>query len=65
VLGRIWDQNPTVAIVTLLAVLAGATWGTRLFDGLPLYGKRGDMLVYCCLALGLFFAFKLVVIGSL
>jgi hypothetical protein len=65
VLGRIWDQNPTVAIVTLLAVLAGATWGTRLFDGLPLYGKRGDMLVYCCLALGLFFAFKLVVTGSL
>jgi hypothetical protein len=65
VLGRIWDQHPTVAIVTLLAALAGATWGTRLFDHLPLFGKRGDMLVYCCLALGLFFAFKLVVTGSL
>ncbi|MEK6210010.1 MAG: hypothetical protein AABM64_06505 [Pseudomonadota bacterium] len=64
-LGRIWDQHPTVAIVMLLAALAGATWGTRLFDRLPLYGKRGDMLVYCCLALGLFFAFKLVVTGSL
>ena len=65
VLGRIWDQNPTLAIMTLLAVLAGATWGTRLFDRLPLFGKRGDLLVYCCLALGLFFAFKLVVTGSL
>jgi hypothetical protein len=65
VLGRIWDQHPIVAIVTLLAALAGATWGTRLFDHLPLFGKRGDMLVYCCLALGLFFAFKLVVTGSL
>ena len=64
VLGRIWDQHPTAAIVTLLATLAGATWGTRLFERLPLYGKRGDMLVYCCLALGLFFAFKLVVTGS-
>jgi hypothetical protein len=64
VLGRIWDQHPTAAIVTLLAALAGATWGTRLFERLPLYGKRGDMLVYCCLALGLFFAFKLVVTGS-
>ena len=64
VLGRIWDQHPTAAIVTLLATLAGATWGTRVFDRLPLYGKRGDMLVYCCLALGLFFAFKLVVTGS-
>ena len=65
VLGRIWDQHPTVAIVTLLAALAGAMWGTRLFDRLPLFGKRGDILVYCCLASGLFFAFKLVVTGSL
>ncbi len=64
-LGQIWDQHPTVAIMTLLAALAGAIWGTRLFDRLPLFGKRGDMLVYCCLALGLFFAFKLVVTGSL
>lgn len=64
VLWRIWDQHPIAAIVTLLATLAGATWGTRLFERLPLYGKRGDMLVYCCLALGLFFAFKLVVTGS-
>ncbi len=64
-LGRIWDQNPTLAILTLLAVLAGATWGTRLFDRLPMFGKRGDVLVYCCLALGLFFAFKLAVTGTL
>lgn len=65
VLGSIWEQHPAAAIVTLLAALAGATWGTRLFDRLPMFGKRGDMLVYCCLALGLFFAFKLVVTGSL
>ena len=65
VLGGIWDQHPTVAIVALLAGLAGATWGTRMFDRLPMFGKRGDLLVYGCLALGLFFAFKLVVTGSL
>ena len=65
VLGRIWDQHPVAAIVTLLAALAAGTWGTRMFERLPLFGKRGDMLVYCCLALGLFFAFKLVVTGSL
>lgn len=65
VLGGIWDQHPTMAIVTLLTVLAGAIWGTRLFDHIPMFGKRGDMLVYCCLALGLFFAFKLLVTGSL
>ncbi len=65
VLGRIWEQHPMAAVATLLAGLAGATWGTRLFNRLPLYGKRGDMLVYCCLALGLFFAFKFMVTGSL
>ena len=65
VLGGIWDQYPTVTIVAILTALAGAIWGTRLFDRLPLFGRRGDMLVYCCLALGLFFAFKLVVTGSL
>ncbi len=64
VLGRIWEQHPMAAVATLLAGLAGATWGTRLFNRLPLYGKRGDMLVYCCLALGLFFAFKFMVTGS-
>lgn len=64
VLGQIWEQHPIAAIVVLLATLAGGTWGTRLLEHLPLYGKRGDMLVYCCLALGLFFAFKLVVTGS-
>jgi hypothetical protein len=65
VLGRVWEQHPMAAVATLLAGLAGATWGTRLFNRLPLYGKRGDMLVYCCLALGLFFAFKFMVTGSL
>ena len=65
VLGGIWDQHPTMAIVVLFTALAGATWGTRLFDRIPMFGKRGDMLVYCCLALGVFFAFKLMVTGSL
>ena len=64
VLGQIWNQYPTAAIVTVVVTVAGASWSTRLFERMPLYGKRGDMLVYCCLALGLFFAFKLVVTGS-
>ena len=64
VLGHVWDQHPTAAIVTLLAAVAGAIWGSRLIERLPMFGKRGDMLVYSCLALGLFFAFKLVVTGS-
>src|SRR5262245_55955188 len=62
--GRIWSEHPVAAIVVCVVALASAMWGTRFFERLPLFGKRGDMLVYCCLALGLFFAFKLIVTGS-
>lgn len=64
-LDRIWDQHPAMAIVTVLAIPVIATWAKRLVDHLPLFGKRGDVLVYCCLALGVFFAFKLAVTGTL
>jgi hypothetical protein len=63
--GQIWSQNPTMAIMTALAALVAALWVKRFFEHLPMFGKRGDILVYSCLALGLFFAFKLVVTGSL
>jgi len=63
--GQIWAQHPVMAIVACVAGLAAGLWGTRFFERLPLFGKRGDMLVYACLALGMFFAFKLVVTGSL
>lgn len=64
-LGQIWSHNPTMAIMTALAALVAGLWAKRLFEHLPMFGKRGDMLVYGCLALGLFFAFKLAVTGSL
>jgi hypothetical protein len=63
--GQVWSRHPVAAILFCIAIVATALWGTRFFERLPLFGKRGDMLVYCCLALGLFFAFKLVVTGSL
>jgi len=65
VVGQAWNAHPVAAIVFCITALAAAMWGTRFFERLPLFGKRGDMLVYCCLALGLFFAFKLAVTGSL
>ncbi len=65
VVGQVWGQHPVAAILLGIAAVCGAMWATRFFERLPLFGKRGDMLVYCCLALGLFFAFKLVVTGSL
>ena len=65
ILGSFWAQHPTMAIGALLAAIGVATCAKRYFDNAAMFGKRGDILVYGCLALGLFFAFKLVVTGSL
>ncbi len=65
ILGGFWAQHPTMAIVALLAAIGVTTCAKRYFDNATMFGKRGDILVYGCLALGLFFAFKLVVTGSL
>ncbi|HEX4986341.1 MAG TPA: hypothetical protein VFV71_09785 [Burkholderiales bacterium] len=64
-LGGIWERHPTAAVVALLGAAGVATLVKRYFDRGAALGKRGDMLVYGCLALGLFFAFKLVVTGTL
>lgn len=60
-----WAQHPAAAIVALLAAVGVAAGAKRYFDNISMLGKRGDVLVYGCLALGLFFAFKLLVTGSL
>ncbi len=60
-----WAQHPATAVVALLAAVGVAAGAKRYFDNVSMTGKRGDVLVYGCLALGLFFAFKLVVTGTL
>ena len=65
VLESFWAQHPATAIVALLAAVAMAAGAKRYFDNVSMTGKRGDVLVYGCLALGLFFAFKLIVTGTL
>lgn len=65
ILGSFWAQHPTMAVVALLAAIGVAACAKRYFDNATMFGKRGDILVYGCLALGLYFAFKLVVTGTL
>lgn len=65
VLGSVWAQHPIMAILALLGVAGVAAGAKRYFNNMSMFGKRGDMLVYGCLALGLFFAFKLIVTGTL
>jgi len=64
-LSNFWALHPALAITALLATVGVAAGVGRYFDRRTMFGKRGDVLVYGCLALGLFFAFKLVVTGSL
>jgi hypothetical protein len=64
-LGSFWAQHSGIAITALLAALGVATGTKRFLDRSGMFGKRGDLLVYGCLALGLFFAFKLIVTGTL
>jgi hypothetical protein len=65
ILGTFWAQHPVMGIAGVLAAMVAAAGAKRYFDNVAKLGKRGDMLVYGCLALGLFFAFKLAVIGTL
>ena len=65
ILGSFWAQHPAMAVVALLAAIGVAACAKRYFDNATMFGKRGDILVYGCLALGLYFAFKLVVTGTL
>ena len=64
-LSSFWAQHPAVTVAVLLATTGAATGAGRYFDNGSMFGKRGDFLVYGCLAFGLFFAFKLLVTGTL
>lgn len=64
-LGSIWSLHPGMAAVALLGAVGIGALVKRYFDNRANFGKRVDVLVYGCLALGLFFAFKLVVTGAL
>ncbi|MEO8003490.1 MAG: hypothetical protein ABI771_01180 [Betaproteobacteria bacterium] len=64
-LGGIWAQHPAMALPALLAAAGVGALLKRYFDNRGMFGKRGDILVYGCLSLGLFFAFKLIVTGTM
>ena len=65
ILESFWGQHPLMAIMALSLAMVAAAVARRYLDNVSMFGKRGDVLVYGCLALGLFFAFKLIVTGTL
>jgi hypothetical protein len=64
-LDRLWDKSPGCRVVGF-AGAAVVILGKHLYDRNPRGNSaRGNLVVYAFLALGLFFFFKLIVIGSL
>lgn len=61
----IWQANPAYAVCGVLVLSVSGLWIKRTLEQIPLFGKRGDLLVYAFLSLGLFFAVKLFVTGTI
>lgn len=64
-LSRFWNFHPGYAALVCFGLLAGGYGLKRWLDGNSMDGARGDILVYAGLALGIFFAFELLVTGSI
>ena len=64
-LGRLWETQPVTALIGAAALVLGGAWIKRGVERLPMFGRGGDWLVYGCLALGVFFAIRLIATGSL
>lgn len=60
----IWNAYPSLAIGAAIALLVGGAWLKGAFERLPMFGKRGDWLVYGCLAFGVFFIGRLLFAGD-
>jgi hypothetical protein len=64
-LGRLWDKSPGLVWLAGFAVATITLVAKHYYDRDPRLGKRGDLVAYTFIALGLFFFFKLVITGSL
>ena len=65
-LKRIWESGPTYALFVIVGLVITGGYLTRLFDKrLNKMSRAGDLLIYSCLALGVFFGLRLIISGSL
>jgi hypothetical protein len=65
VLARLWDKSPGLVWLAGFAVATITLVAKHYYDRDPHLGKRGNIVAYTFIALGLFFFFKLVITGSL
>ena len=61
-----WESGPAHLVLATSALVVGGAWLKRFFYRRPSATSRaGDVLVYGCLALGVFFGLRLVTTGGL
>lgn len=64
-LGRLWDKSPGLVWLAGFAVATITLVAKHCYDRDPRLDKRGNLVAYTFIGLGLYFFFKLVVTGSL
>ncbi len=61
-----WHVDPIYALFVVAGIGFGGSWLKRVFDErLDKIIHAGDILLYGCLALGVFFSLRLMITGSL
>jgi hypothetical protein len=61
----IWNKNPTYSLLLLLGVMVVFVFGKGWLDNLNLKDKPGNFIAYAWALLGVYFAVKLALHGTL
>ena len=64
-LGGAWAIHPGYALLAILVLAAGGAWAKRTAERLPMFKHRGEWLLYSWLAVGAYFAIRLIATGTL
>ena len=64
-LGKLWARHPATIMILVFAACGVGAWLKLKANPPRMFGKRGDYLLYAGIALGLYFAGRLVWTGSL
>ena len=64
-LGGAWAINPGYAMLVAVALFIGGAWVKRAAERQSIFRQRGEWLLYSGLALGAYFAIRLIATGTI